>query len=75
MGNSMVESQREFQETSIHLDAVSPGQTKLAEEILLMLRKKMQIAKDAGISKIKFEQVTLEQATALINLLERETRR
>jgi Ni2+-binding GTPase involved in maturation of urease and hydrogenase len=75
MGNSMVESQREFQETSIHPDAVGSGQTKLAEEILLMLRKRMQLAKDAGISKIKFDQVTLEQATALVDLLERETRR
>jgi hypothetical protein len=40
-----------------------------------MLRKRIQFAKDAGISKIRFEMVTFEQAEALVALLERETRR
>jgi hypothetical protein len=75
MGDPMAKSQRKFQEASAHLDTISPGQAELSEELLLMLRKRMQFAKDAGISKIRFEMVTFEQAEALVALLERETRR
>jgi hypothetical protein len=75
MGNAMVKSQRKLQEASAHLNPISHGKTELVEDLLLMIRRRMQFAKDAGITKIRLEMVTLEQARVLIELLERETRR
>jgi hypothetical protein len=75
MGDAMAKGQRKLQEASAHLNPIGNGKTKLVEELLLMIRRRMVFAKDAGISKIRLEMVTLEQAMVLIELLERETRR
>jgi hypothetical protein len=70
----MAKGKRKLPKDATLIDPVSYGETELAEELLLMIRKRVGFARDASISRIRLEMVTREQAEALIALLERVSR-
>lgn len=74
MGRTMAKSQRKFQEASAHLNPVSARETKLIEDLLLMIRRRMSVSHDAGMSRVRLDMITPEQGYTLIHLLERVTR-
>jgi len=74
MGRAMAKGKRAVQEAATYTYATRSGQVKLMEELLLSIRRRVKFAQDAGISRIRMEMITPEEAEMLIALLERECR-
>ena len=71
----MAKGKRKLQEDPTRVNPVGHGPVAVAyEELLLMIRNRINISRNAGMSKVRLELMPFEYAELLVYLLERETR-
>jgi len=73
----MAKGKRKLQGLAASIDPSGYGPitvSRMLEELLLMIRLRIEVSRRAGMSKVRFEMVPMEHAELLVMLLERETR-
>jgi hypothetical protein len=69
----MAKGKRKLQAITAPAHPTGHGPITMIEELLLMIRNRMDVSRRAGMSKVRLELMPVEYAELLVDLLERET--